>query len=108
MLDLEIAARCFAELGHPIRLSIYRRLVQAGDDGMAVGALGAEFGMVPSSFSHHIKGLIEAGLIEQVRDGRVLRCRPLYGRMDALVAFLTEECCARPETTMAAPSDCCT
>lgn len=95
-LDLETAARCFAELGHPTRLALYRRLVQAGDEGMPVGALGEELGVIPSTLSHHVKQLLEAGLISQQRDGRTLQCRPIYPRMDALLAFLTEECCARP------------
>ncbi len=95
-MDLETAARCFAELGHPTRLAIYRRLVQAGDDGMPVGALGEELGVIPSTLSHHVKQLLEAGLISQQRDGRILYCRPIYPRMDALLAFLREECCARP------------
>jgi len=104
-MDLETASRCFAELGHPSRLAVYQRLVQAGDAGMPVGAIAEELGIVLSTLSHHIKQLVLAGLVEQVRDGRTLICRPLYPRMDALVAFLTEQCCARPLTAPSA--GCC-
>ncbi|WP_119680703.1 ArsR/SmtB family transcription factor [Indioceanicola profundi] len=95
-MDMETAARCFAELGHPTRLAIYRRLVQAGDEGLPVGALGEELGVVPSTLSHHVKQLVTVGLIEQVRGGRTLYCRPVYRQMDSLMGFLTEECCTRP------------
>ncbi|HYC03536.1 MAG TPA: helix-turn-helix transcriptional regulator [Azospirillaceae bacterium] len=95
-MTLETAALCFAELGHPTRLAIYRRLVQGGDGGIPVGVIGEELGVVPSTLSHHIKQLVTAGLVEQVRDGRTLYCRPVYPRMDALLGFLTEQCCQRP------------
>jgi len=95
-MDLETASRCFAELGHPSRLAVYQRLVQAGDQGMAVGAIAEELGIVLSTLSHHIKQLVQAGLVEQVREGRTLICRPLYPQMDALLAFLRDQCCARP------------
>ncbi|MBP7340339.1 helix-turn-helix transcriptional regulator [Niveispirillum sp.] len=95
-MDIQAAARCFAELGHPSRLAIYQRLVQAGDEGMPVSAIAEELGIVLSTLSHHIKQLVQAGLVEQVRDGRTLICRPIYPQMDALLAFLREQCCSRP------------
>lgn len=100
-MDLTTAALCFAELGHPTRLAIYQRLVQAGDAGMTVGAIAEELELPASTLSHHLKQLMIVGLIEQIREGRILHCRPLYARMDGLLGFLTEQCCARP----AAPRD---
>lgn len=106
-MDMETAARCFAELGHPSRLAVYQRLVQAGEQGMPVGAIAEELGIVLSTLSHHIKQLVQAGLVEQVREGRSLVCRPVYPRMDGLVAFLTEQCCARPVAVTVPAVDCC-
>lgn len=103
-MTLDTAARCFAELGHPTRLALYQRLVQAGREGLTVGALGEELAIPPSTLSHHIKQLVIAGLIEQVREGRILHCRPVYPQMDGLIGFLTEQCCARPAD--AGPSGC--
>lgn len=104
-LDVTTAARCFAELGHPTRLAIYQRLVQAGEGGMTVGAIGEELGVPASTLSHHLKQLMIVGLIEQVREGRILHCRPLYPQMDGLVRFLTEQCCARPMAPRAAEAE---
>lgn len=95
-MTLDTAARCFAELGHPTRLALYQRLVQAGAAGMTVGAIGEELAVPASTLSHHIKQLVTVGLVEQVRDGRILHCRPVYPQMDGLIGFLTEQCCARP------------
>lgn len=104
-MELTTAARCFAELGHPTRLAIYQRLVQAGDGGMTVGAIGEELDVPPSTLSHHLKQLMIVGLIEQEREGRILHCRPLYPQMDGLIRFLTEQCCARPVARGALATD---
>ena len=87
------AADCFAALGHPTRLAIYRALVRAGDDGAPVGALQDALGVPASTLTHHIKTLAGAGLVEQQRDGRVLTTRADYGQMRNLISFLTEDCC---------------
>jgi len=89
-------AAALAELGHPTRLAIFRRLVQAGERGLPVGLLGEAFEIAPSTLSHHLKGLIACGLIEQIREGRTLWCRPRFARMHAVIGFLTEQCCQRP------------
>lgn len=103
------AARCFAELGHPTRLAIYQRLIRAGHMGMPVGVIAEDLDLPASTLSHHLKQLVIAGLVEQTREGRVLHCRPLYTQMDALIGFLTEECCARPvaASTEAGRTSCC-
>ena len=44
--------------------------------------------------------LVNAGLVRQTREGRVLRCTPNYALMERLVGFLTEQCCSG----VAAPS----
>ena len=87
------AARCLEKLGNPTRLQIYRLLVRAGPGGLAVGEIQAHLGVPGSTLSHHLSHLVNAGLIDQVRAGRVLRCTPNFSLMNQVVAFLTEECC---------------
>jgi hypothetical protein len=48
----------------------------------------------PSTLSHHIKALVVAGLITQVRDATTLVCHANYTVMNGLVEFLVAECCA--------------
>ena len=93
-MELDDAAKCLCELGNPHRLKIFRRLVRAGSHGLPVGQLQEHLGIPKSTLSHHISKLVWAGLVEQTREGRVLRCRADFGRMDALVGFLADECCA--------------
>jgi DNA-binding transcriptional ArsR family regulator len=92
-MKLEIAAGQLESLGSPIRLKIYRALVRAGDDGMAVGDLQAKVGLAASTLSHHIRHLREAGLITQERQATTLICRANYPAMNQLVGYLVNECC---------------
>ena len=80
-------------LGHASRLAAYRILVQAGPDGLAVGALREALGLPPATLSAHLNVLRAAGLVFDVRDGRVIRVHTDYARMNALLAYLTENCC---------------
>ena len=92
-MDLNHAARCLEKLGNPTRLEAYRLLVKAGPEGLAVGEIQDHLGVPASTLSHHLSHLVNAGLVEQTREGRVLRCRPNYRQMERLLAFLGEECC---------------
>lgn len=94
LMDLDTAARCLAELGNPTRLAVYRLLVRAGPDGVTVGGVQRHLDIPASTLSHHLAHLARAGLIEQRREGRTLWCVARGDAMDALLAFLTEECCA--------------
>ena len=93
-MNIEIAASQLEALGSPIRLGIYRILVRAGDNGLAVGQLQKRVGMPASTLSHHLKRLIDTALVQQERAGTSLICHAEYPAMDALLAFLTAECCA--------------
>lgn len=93
-METHIAAQCLEKLGNPTRLEIVRLLVRAGKDGLPVGDIRRHMGIPASTLSHHILHLVTGGLIRQVREGRVLRCRLDFALMQALVDMLTEECCA--------------
>jgi len=93
-MNLETASRQLEALGNPARLRIYRMLVRAGRRGMAVGQLQERIGMPGSTLSHHLKRLIETGLLRQERSGTSLICHAEYATMTALLGFLADECCA--------------
>jgi len=92
-MKLETAAGQLESLGSPIRLKIFRALVRAGDDGMAVGDLQAKVGLAASTLSHHIRHLREAGMITQERQATTLICRANYAAMNQLLGYLVDECC---------------
>lgn len=85
------------------RLAVFRLLVQAGDEGMPAGAIAASLSIPNSSLSFHLAQLSRAGLIRQERQSRSLIYTADYAAMDALLGYLTENCCAgapcAPETT---------
>ena len=89
------AARAFAALGSEQRISVLRALVRAGPAGLTVGALRERIGLPASTLTHHLKTLAEAGLVDQERKGREIHCAAAaYDRVEALSAFLLNECCA--------------
>jgi ArsR family transcriptional regulator len=96
-MELETAARGFAELGNATRLRIFRLLVRSGESPLAVGEIQSELEIPASTLSHHISRLVWAGLVERERQGRVLRCRPHFAALHALVDFLYLECCQEGE-----------
>ncbi|MFZ2103659.1 MAG: metalloregulator ArsR/SmtB family transcription factor [Oricola sp.] len=93
-MDLETASRQLEALGNPARLRIYRALVRAGRGGLVVGRLQQHTGMPGSTLSHHLKRLIDTGLLRQERAGTSLVCHAEYPAMNALLGFLADECCA--------------
>jgi DNA-binding transcriptional ArsR family regulator len=92
-MDTDVAARCLDALGSATRLEIYRLLVQVGPGGAVVGDLQARLGIPASTLSHHLSRLVQVGLISQERQSRNLVCRANYAHMNALLAYLSDNCC---------------
>ena len=88
------AARCLEKLGNATRLEIFRLLVRAGPAGLAVGEIQEHLEIPGPTLSHHVSHLVNVGLVNQERQGRVLRCTPSLTLIDEVIRFLTEECCA--------------
>jgi len=93
ILDYDSAAAVLSQLGNPTRLKIVRELVRVGRTGLAVGEIQKKLGIPNSTLSHHINHLRNVGLVNQERESTVLRCKVDFGAIDAVVKFLTEECC---------------
>ena len=93
-MKLDDAAARLEALGNPTRLKIYRSLVRAGEEGMAVGRLQTKLDLAASTLSHHLKSLVVVGLVTQTRDGTTLVCHANYGLMRDLLGYMVEECCA--------------
>ena len=61
---------------------------------LPVGELQQHLAIPASTLSHHLSSLISVSLVRQERQGRTLFCHACYDNLAALIAFLTEECCA--------------
>ncbi|MGM4884885.1 metalloregulator ArsR/SmtB family transcription factor [Hyphomicrobiales bacterium] len=91
---IEKAASQLEALGNVTRLSIFRALVRAGDDGLPVGRLQEKLDIPASTLSHHLKRLVDTGLVVQERQATTLICTASYRDMNALIGYLVDECCA--------------
>jgi len=87
------AIEALGALAQEHRLALFRLLVQAGEEGMAAGAIAEALGVPSSSLSFHLAQLKRAGLVGQQRRHRSLIYRADYPAMNALVAYLMENCC---------------
>ncbi len=91
--DAEEAILALGALAHDHRLALFRLLVQAGAKGMPAGAIAEALDIPNSSLSFHLAHLTRAGLIHQTRQSRSLIYSADYPAMNALVGYLTENCC---------------
>lgn len=87
------ALAALAALSQETRLDIYRLLVQAGEEGLAAGKIGEGLGLPSATLAFHLKALKYAGLVAFKREGRSLIYAAIYPTMNALLAYLTENCC---------------
>jgi DNA-binding transcriptional ArsR family regulator len=87
------AVATLSALAQGSRLTIFRLLVQAGAEGMAAGSIGEKLGLPPATLSFHLAGLTRAGLARSRQEGRYVIYTADFDAMNALVGFLTENCC---------------
>ena len=93
-MDSTAAVNALSAIAQEHRLSLFRLLVQAGEQGMPAGAIADALGVPNSSLSFHLAALTRAGLIRQERQSRSLIYSADYAAMNALVGYLMENCCA--------------
>jgi ArsR family transcriptional regulator len=92
---LERHAAALGALGHPIRLAILRYVVQAGDAVAAAGAIQGHVDLPASTLSHHLKRLVDAGLLATRQEGTFHYYAADYTALRALTDYLWEDCCKR-------------
>lgn len=92
-MEKSAALAALAALAQESRLDIYRLLVQAGADGLPAGQIGEQLGLPSATLAFHLKELKHAGLATFTRNGRSLIYAAVYPTMNALLGYLTENCC---------------
>jgi ArsR family transcriptional regulator len=92
-MELKSAVTLLGALAQDSRLQVYRLLVQAGPEGMAATELAERLGIPANTLSFHLKTLSHADLVQSRQAGRFIYYSTNYEQMNALLGFLTENCC---------------
>ena len=98
---LDRHAEQLGALGHPVRLAILRFVVQAGDEGAPAGDIQTRVDLPASTLSHHLKRLLDAGLLNSRSQGTFHYYTADYSALRVLTDYLWEDCCKRGK------SSCC-
>src|SRR6201997_5012130 len=96
-----------AALAQDNRLDVFRLLVQAGPDGLPAGHVAETLGLAPNTLTFHFDRLRDAGLVTVRRKGRSMIYAAQFAAMNALIAYLTENCCQGARDACA-PAVACT
>lgn len=88
------AVAALAALAQDNRLDVFRLLIQAGPEGMPAGGIAQALQLAPNTLTFHFDRLRQAGLVTVRRDGRSMIYAAQFETMNALIGFLTQNCCA--------------
>ena len=92
-MDEVDVVKSLGALAQPVRLQVFRALVVTGAAGLTPGTMAEALGIPQNTLSFHLKELANAGLVLQERSSRHIIYRAAYDRMNALLGYLTENCC---------------
>jgi ArsR family transcriptional regulator, arsenate/arsenite/antimonite-responsive transcriptional repressor len=93
MHDGKTVVTALAALAQETRLALFRLLVEAGPAGLPAGAIAEQLDVAPPTLSFHLKELVHAGLIQAAPQGRYVIYSADFDAMNALIGYLTENCC---------------
>ena len=103
-MEKSAAVAALAALAQDNRLDVFRLLVRAGPDGLPAGRVAEDLGLAPNTLTFHFDRLRAAGLVTVRRDGRSMIYAARYEAMNALLAYLTDNCCRGEQSC--APAAC--
>ncbi len=105
-MDENDVVRALTALAQPVRLKVFRALVVTGGVGLTPSAMAEGLSIPPNTLSFHLKELAHAGLVTQERASRHIIYRAAYARMNALLGYLTQNCCEGATCAVAADTPC--
>lgn len=103
-MESKAAVEALGALAQDSRLEVYRLLVQAGPEGLAASDIAERLAIPANTLSFHLKTLSHAGLVQSRQEGRFIYYSTNYEQMNALLGFLTENCCGGRSCVPAAPA----
>ena len=92
-------------LAQDSRLDIFRMLVEKGPGPLPAGQIARKLDLPAPTLSFHLGQLKHAGLLSAHRHSRSISYAVNYRTMNALLKYLTDNCCqGQPE--LCAPASC--
>jgi DNA-binding transcriptional ArsR family regulator len=91
-------------LAQESRLDIFRMLVQKGPDAVAAGDIARKLDLPAPTLSFHLGQLKHAGLLSAHRHSRSISYAVNFRTMNALLKYLTENCC-QGQAELCAPAN---
>jgi DNA-binding transcriptional ArsR family regulator len=95
-----------AALAQDNRLDVFRLLVEAGPEGMPAGEIASILDLAPNTLTFHFDRLRVAGLVTVRRDGRSMIYAARFETMNALLGYLTENCCKGAKDACVPAAEC--
>lgn len=93
-MDIAQAAKIMKALSHPNRLEIYLAIARGEQSNFKTGCeccvadIMTRLNIGAPTVSHHLKELVNAGLIETERQGKYLTARPNLNLLDEVMRLL--------------------
>jgi len=106
-MEIKDAVTALAAIAQETRLAVYRALVVAGPEGLSAGRIADALAVPPATLSFHLKELDRAGLVSARQDGRYVIYSANFEQMNALLSFLTANCCRGATDECAPVAVCC-
>lgn len=100
------AVAALAALAQDNRLDVFRLLVEAGPNGLSAGSVASALDLAPNTLTFHFDRLRDARLVTVRRDGRSMIYAAQFDTMNALLAYLTDNCCRGAQEKCAKPQSC--
>jgi|KBSSwiStaDraftv2_1062776.scaffolds.fasta_scaffold02375_14 DNA-binding transcriptional ArsR family regulator len=92
-MDSKQAVAALSALAHETRLELFRLLIRMGAEGMTAGALAHQLDVAPSTLSHHLGQLEQAGIITARRESRHIFYAAAIPGISGLLSYLIDDCC---------------
>jgi DNA-binding transcriptional ArsR family regulator len=92
-MDRTKALAALAALANDTRLDLVRRLIPAGESGLAAGEIADALGVSASRLSFHLSALQGAGLVTARRESRNVIYAANRGGIGALISYIVDDCC---------------
>jgi DNA-binding transcriptional ArsR family regulator len=97
-METSQAVAALAALAQASRLDVFRLLVQSGPEGMSAGRIAAALDLPPNTLTFHFDRLRAVGLVTVRRESRSMIYAARFEAMNALLTYLTENCCGGTNT----------